>query len=121
MKQSPPEPVEIRQEIVEVVKYTPLPIPEIKLTPIDKVKMVDGKLRVLTPARMKTLYDAAIRNEEPLVIWTADEAYVRELETWLRANTRYTLQREAQIDYLRTLIDTLRKQSENAVVPPDDP
>lgn len=120
-KPLPAESTQVRQEIVEVVKYVTLNIPEIDLAPIEGVKAIDGKLKVLTPERLKGLYETSITSATPIVVWAADEDYMRELENWFRNNSRYTKELLLHRAYLLNIITTLKEESENTISIPDDP
>lgn len=91
------------------------------MAPIDKVRAVDGKLKVLTPKRMKELYDKSIETGEPLVLWAADESYIRKLEEWIRDNMRYTRELQAHKTFLLRTLTEIRKETEGSVSIPDDP
>ena len=115
-KTSPPQD-DVRQEIVEVVKYQPINIPDIILTPLDKVVGVSGKLKILTPERLKAMVTTT--HSTPMVLWTANEAYIRNLERWFKDMYRYMEERDAQVLYLLQVINTIQTVNDTGV--PSDP
>lgn len=109
----------MRQEIVEVTVYEPLPVPDINLTSVSAPKAIKGEMKVLTPDRLKELIRAGEIAERPVVIWAADEKYIRELERWFRGNLSYVEQINAQRNYLLNVINLLKEKSGSPVI--DDP
>lgn len=96
---------------METTKYIPLNIPVVDLPEPVAPRAIDGKLTVLTPERLLKLYKRTVESGQPIVIWAADEAYVRELERWFRGNLDYVKESKAQRKYLLDVIEELRSQS----------
>lgn len=101
--------------VIEKTKYVPLSIPEVDLPAPEAPKALEGKLIVLTPELLQSLYMQSVDSGEPIVVWAADEQYIRELEDWFRGNLVYIKQLQRQQQYLKDVIEELRRQSGSEV------